>query len=369
MKIKMTLLASALVLALTGCGGGGGGTADAQPSSQTAQNPIDPITGSPTTGTLTNSVSGVVYGAPTTGAVVTAYSVQPDGSNGALLGTSSATGSDGKFTMTMNATPSGMVRFVATGGFYTSEADGTKQPIDTMELVTPYVTSNLNAFAITPVTHIASHALAYKASHGSTLVDAFNSSMMSVRNLAGTNTALPNDSRAIVNILKTVPNSTDDAGHAYQDLVTGLEWFGVAYDLPSKVVMRVAGAAAEGGFPLDGVNGAGAAINVGNWSGNTFNETVARTLDQVMVIPSADPNAPALHEVFKLYMSTNMIQDFYLNAACNNVAARSDMIARYPGFANFFGSSSEAGGCTGAANRLALLQAKVTSNNRANYMK
>lgn len=364
MHLKMNWIALALGAVLTACGGGGGSDSSSS-RSVSVSSPIDPITGTPAAGNFTTAVSGIVYGAPTTGSIVTAFNVQPDGSNGALLGISRATGGDGRFSMTFNSTPNGMVRFVATEGFYISEADSTKQPVTAMDLVTPYVTTDLNFFAITPVTHIASHEFAYRASHGSTLTNAFNAAMSSVRSLGGGNLALANDLRASVNLLKTVPNSTDDTLHSYQDLLTGLEWFGVAYDLPSKEVLRIASSHAENSFPFDGVDGGGAPINVGQWTGSAFDASASRTMDQMMAIPQADPSGPVLHEVFRGYIATNMILDFYLDAACKNAGARQALFDRYPSFTAFFGSSAEAGGCMGVASRISALKAKKTTNHRS----
>lgn len=371
MKIKSTLLTIAISMMLAACGGGGGGggtpSAGTGGNNNTATatntNPVDPVSRQPTTGVLTNSVTGTVYGAPTTGAVVTAYNVQPDGSNGALLGTSAPTGADGKFSIALNSVPAGMVRLVATGGSYTSEADNTRQPVTTLELVTPYVTTDLNTFAITPITHIASHVIAYESSRGATLVNAYFDAMVNVLQLSGNDVVLKGDARQIVNLLKTIPNSSADTLHAYQDLITALEWFGVAYDLPSSVVFRIAAANAEGGFPLNGVDGTGTEINVGAWVGGAFDSTSIRTMNTMMQIPSA--GGVQFHENLKPYIGTNLIQDFYVDAACNSVAARQALYDHFPNMSDFFNQTTASGFCTAASTRVAALRTKANTNNRA----
>lgn len=366
--IRKFIIASSIALTLAACGGGGGGGGSSA-TPPAATNPTDPITGNPTTGTGTNTVTGVVYAAATSGATVSAYNVLPDGSNGALLGTSTATGADGRFSISLNGTPGGMVRFIASGGTFKSEADATNQPVDTLELVAPYVTTELNKFVITPVTHMASRALAYQAKNGATLTSAYTAAMNTALSLSGTNAALPGDSRRIVNILATEPNSAGDTGHAYQDLLTGLEWFGVKYDLPSRVVFRIAAENAESGFGPNGVNGAGSEINVGAWIGNLFDVNQVRTVNQLLELPKADPSAPTLHDNIKSIMSIYIIRDFYLDAACKDATRQADTLARYPDLAGLFGSGAEAGACTGAADRIAALQTSAATNKRGTLMK
>lgn len=360
-KMKLTA-AGALALVLSACGGGGGGDST---TPATSTNPTDPVSGTAASGTKTASVTGVVYADKVNGAMVTAYELQANGTNGAVLGTSALTSTDGRFTMTLSAAPTGMVRFVASGGSFVSEADRSTQQIATLELVAPYVTTTLNNFVITPVTHIASRSIAYQAQAGTNLLTAYNNAWSSALSLSGTNLPLKSDSRRSVNLLSTVPNTASDMGTAYQDLITGLEWFGVKYDLPSKVVFRVAGSAGEAGFGANGVNGSGGAINVGSWSGSSFDENQVRTLDQVMELPKAQPTDPTLHDNIKTVMSVYIIRDRYLDAACRDVSRRADVVSRYPDLDGFFGSPAESGGCTGAADRIAALQAKIATNKRS----
>lgn len=402
MSMNKNLIAILVAVALTGCGGGGGGgsttpapvgvnpppvapvtpTAPTSPTTPTtpapgpttpvATNATDPYTGQPASGTSTTMVSGVVVSDVTVGATVTAYDVKADGSNGALLGTSSATGADGKFVMQFANAPAGMVRFVATGGSFKSEADATTQANTTTELVAPFVTSDLNSFVITPATHIASRVLSYKAKAGSPLTSAYTSSISTVLSLTGQNVLLSGDTRVGVNLLKTVPGSAGDTLGTYKDLLTAIEWFGVRYDLPSATVVRVFAAYAENSFPIAGVDGKGTAINVGKWVNGKFDETVQFTFDEVTALRNNDgtlayaPNGLILHEDAKGYVSTSLIQYFYRAAACTNDSAKPALLQRYPGDAGLFADASlKASVCDNNIKFLADLKARIATNQRS----
>ncbi|CAM6000753.1 unnamed protein product [Sphagnum balticum] len=81
------------VLFLAGCGGGGSSSSGS---------------GS------TSSITGTVSAGPLNGATVTAYSLNPDGTQGSQLGTTT-TDSNGNFTLTASA-QYGSLEIVATGG-------------------------------------------------------------------------------------------------------------------------------------------------------------------------------------------------------------------------------------------------------------
>lgn len=400
MNMNKTLIAVLVSIALTGCGGGGGADTSAPvasnpapvvpaaptaptnppapapvpapaPSPTAPTNATDPYTGQPASGTPTTMVSGTVVSDVTVGATVTAYDVQADGSNGALLGTSSATGADGKFVMQFANAPVGMVRFVATGGSFRSEADATTQANTVTELVAPYVTSDLNSFVITPATHIASRVLSYKAKAGSALVSAYASGMSTLLSLTGQNVILSGDARVGVNMLKTVPGSAGDTLGTYQDLLTAIEWYGVRYDLPSSAVVRVLASYAENSFPLAGVDGKGAAINVGKWVNGKFDEAVPFTFDEVTALRNSDgtlayaPNGIILHEDAKGYIGTSLIQYFYRAAACTNEAAKPALLQRYPTDAGLFADASlKTGVCDSNIKFLADLKARIATNQR-----
>lgn len=201
MKFAPTIFSLIIVLTLSACGGGSGSsstntstanratpvvpiiptiattptaptTAPTEPiaiATPPVLNPINPYTGQPASGQPISQVSGIVVNNLTVGATVTAYVVQADGSNGTVLGTSSLTDADGKFTMQLASAPTGMVRFVAKGGWFISEADGSKQAHTATELVTPFITTDLNFFVITPATHIVSHLMPFNAKAGNDL--------------------------------------------------------------------------------------------------------------------------------------------------------------------------------------------------------
>lgn len=371
------LIVVAVSFALSACGGGGGGSSPAVSGSgtvvsaaPTVQNPTDPYTNQPATGTATTSVSGVVMSNLTAGATVTAYAVQPDGSNGETLGTSAITGADGKYTLQLTKTPLGMVRFVATGGTFVSEADGSTQKNTALELVTPYVTTDLNSFVITPLTHIVSHVVSYKAKNGATLASAYTSGVGTIASLSAPN-LLKDDANTGITLLKTVPGSSGDTLNTYQDILTAIEWYGVRYDLPSSVVVRVLASNAENGFPGFGVDGANTPINVGKWVGGVFDQTIPFTLDEVTAWKNPDgtniltPSGQIVHDYAKSYIATNLIQYVYRVAACANDAAKPALFTRYPNTTVLFSDPAFNGVCAYDTKELADLKARIQTNNRS----
>ncbi len=341
------------------------------PAPPVATNPADPYTGQPASGTATTMVSGMVVSDVTVGTTVTAYAVQSDGSNGSVLGVSSVTGADGKFSMQLTSAPAGMVRLVAKDGSFKSEADGSKQTNTTTELVTPFITSDLNFFVITPATNLVSHLVSYKAKGGSGLATAYVNSFGFFLTLTNPNIVLANDARSGINLLKTVPGSADDKLNTYQDLLTGIEWLGVRYDLPSNVVVRVLASHAEKGSPLDGVDGTGAAINVGKWVNGVFDEKQAVTLDEVTALRNADgtiqrnANGQILHDYLEGTLQADM-RNVYRAKACNDSTALPALVARYPGDVQLFGDANlKAGTCTFTLKDIADLKAKIATNNRS----
>lgn len=400
-NVLAILIASTI---LTACGGGGGSSAPAAspsspaapanptspsnpttptnpttpvtpadpapPTQPVASNANDPYTGKAATGTATTSVSGIVVSDVTVGSIVTAYAIKADGSNGAVLGVSSATGADGKFSMQLTSVASGMVRFVAKGGSFKSEADASTQANTSTELVTPYITSDLNFFVITPATHIVSHLVSYKAKQGSNLEDAYVYGFGQFLTMTSPNVLLKADSRSGINLLKTVPGSADDQLNTYQDLLTSFEWFGVRYDLPSSVVARVFASHAEK-FTLAGVDGAGAPINVGKWVNGVFDETQAVTLDEVTALRNADgtiqknASGQILHDVPESVVS-GYIQKVYRVKACSDITALPALVQRYSDDAVAFSDPNlKAGICNLIPKELDALKAKIATNYRS----
>ncbi len=100
--------------------------------------------------TLTGSVTTA---GPLAGANVTATSVNPaDGSDGAILA-SSTTDANGIFSLGLPGLPTGPIRLKASGGTFTSVADGTSIPgTITESALVDTVTGPISGLAITPLT-------------------------------------------------------------------------------------------------------------------------------------------------------------------------------------------------------------------------
>ncbi|WP_250903363.1 hypothetical protein [Ralstonia pickettii] len=354
-------VAAALASLLAACGGGGdsgsasngatGGTGTTQPQQQ---QPIDPYTGTAATGTPTAQISGSVVSGRTASATVTAYLVNPDGSNGASIG-QTTTDASGAYSMTLSQTPSGMIRLVATGGTFTSEADNSTQKNVALQLVAPYVTTSLSNFVITPVTHLASTRFTYLASKGGqTLATAYTTASSAVLQLLTGNDVIAAGNRAHggVDYLSIVPGSSQDVLNAYADALTAVEYYGVKYDLPSHVAVRLLSSSSDTGTPKT-VDANGQAINVGAWVGNTFDE------NQAVTLASISGSAPA-NDVMSIVLAMNAVQ------ACTS----GDHTGFYQRFPLATGQSDylDTTGCTAYTNNLNAIKAKVSTNNRAKYV-
>ena len=379
MKFSLTLKFASVLFAMSlfGCGGGGTSSPATPPAASGSPTPpgsVTPPVVPPTVAPAVSTISGVVYNALTGGAVVSAYLVQPDGSNGVAIGTSSPTGADGSFSIALSASPSGMVRLVAVGGSYVSEADGKTQTNTALELVTPYVKPDFNFFVMTPLTHMVSRVMAVQAKGGSTLASAFSAASNTAFSITLPNVILPGATNAYADILKTVPGSAADTLGTYKDFVTAVEWYGVRYDLPSNIVVKILAANAEKGFPLQGVDGSNNPINVGKWVAGVFDPAVPFTMDELTAIK--DPNGVntivngvIVHDNAKLYIGSNLIQYFYADAACKDATKVAAFTTRYP---NYVGVLNDAtlrfSLCTLVASDLASLRAHISTNNRSNAL-
>lgn len=129
MKTLNIAVSLALIALFAGCGGGGassgsesppitGTTAPVGTPLTTAAKVTNRLSGVPAPGVATSTIRGMAY----TGAVVTAYAVQSDGSAGAALGAAVATDINGFFTITAGMAPLRMMRLVAAGGKVTRAA-------------------------------------------------------------------------------------------------------------------------------------------------------------------------------------------------------------------------------------------------------
>jgi len=359
-----------------GCGGAGGNDHGASNTAlQTAPtSPLtasltvtDPLTGAAAPGNATTTLRGMAYA----GASVTAYNVQPDGSSGsAIAGPVTAT-IDG-FTLTFATAPTAWVRLVATGGTRTRAADNTVQPGGTMQLVTPFVTTALNDLNITPLTDIAANVMASKARKGAALPAAFAAGMQNLLALDVANVVFLSDTTVYLNVLRGAIKS-DNMYYGAQslhstELLSGLDFLGVALDLPTMEIARVVGASAQSDYLPTGVDGAGAAINAGKWIGNSFDPAAVQTLialmnakvpdDQKVMDSRTGTNvAPRVSD----YMSKYMVMDFTIDAACRSHAS-GFMTSRYPFYELDSQGGMRAADCSAAARRLADLNARLATN-------
>lgn len=374
MKALYKILAASLVVLMAGCGGGGGGdsTSTNTPVAQTPTNPTPTTPAAPAT--VTNPLTGAAApGSPTTtlygyaydGATVMAYNVQPDGSSGAAIGGPVKT-SSGVFTLTFDKAPTGWVRLVATGGTKARTFDNTIQPGGTMQLVTPFITTTQNNLRITPLTDIAANVMEVNAKKGTSLADAFGTGMRTMLALDSANLVMLSDTTVYLNALKGAIQS-DKTYYSQQslesaELLNGLDTLGVALDMPTKDVMRVVGASAQGNFAASGVDGSNNAINAGAWVGGTFDPTAPQTLKALMTAKLTDSvNGPATVSRLNEYVGTYIIMDNKLNNACVNGDVQA-FATRYPFYVLTSQGTIPAADCAAAEGRINALRARVATN-------
>ena len=331
--LKKTTYIFALLAAafLAACGGGGGGS-DAGPGSSTPPPAVvtpppvvatilNPLTGAAAPGSPTKSIQGVAIA----NAVVTAYAVNPDGSSGAALGPAATAGVGGDYVLSLTAAPTGWVRIISRGGTYERKSDATKHAVDTLELVTPFVTTSYNVMVITPVSDIAARIMAFKVKTGSTLVDAFKFGIARTLQLDVANLLIPDEPSVYLNVLKgRIQGDTYNAASSptMGELLLGIEHFGIMYDIPQPQAWRAIAAAGENSYPLSTVDGAGAAINVGAWVNGKFDTNAvvslktlmnANTLDEIKVTDNRGARvAPKVSDMVSRYL----IQDALAYHAC-----------------------------------------------------
>jgi len=359
-KLALSTISAAALLALAACGGGdgssSGGNNDGSGTTLPTTTPTanDPYTGKPAPGNTTNQITGLVVKGPTTGATVTAYIINSDGSNGKAIG-SAVTDASGAFSMGLTQAPSGMIRFVATGGTFTSEGDNSTQKLDALELVAPYVTTALTKFVITPVSDTASKRIAYLASKGGkSLADAYTTASSAVLQLfSGNNVIASADrTRGGINYLSIVPGSAQDTLHTYQDALTAIEYYSVRHDLPSRVTVRLLSTSSITGTPSQ-FDANGQPITVGAWVGSTFNESQPVTLADISLAQPAN-------DVLVLVMAMNAV------AACDS-GDHDSFYKRYP-LAQGQTDYLDATACTAYKNMLDGVKAKIPTNNRNKYV-
>lgn len=385
MKTTTTTLGIFFSLLLVGCGGASssssgssnppppsGGTGPTQPvPPPTPTTVTNPLTGTAAPGSPTKTIQGIA--AP--GATVTAYGVQANGSSGAALGASVTADINGYFTVNTTEAPMGMVRLVATGGSSVRTLDNSTQPAGTQQLVTPFVTTSYNNFKISPLTDIAASAMASRASKGESLANAFSAGARSVLELDSANSLMQQDTTVYLNLLKGSVKSDvryyDAQSLEARELLMGVEALGVLLDLPAKDVARVVGASAQSDYAATGVDGNGAAIVAGAWTNGTFDPAAPTTLKALMdaKVPEAQKVtdstgakvAPRLNEYFRKYM----VMDFVMDAACVS-GSSTFFTSRYPFYQVDSQGRMQAADCAAAAQRVADLRARISTNNSSN---
>ncbi|WP_157751120.1 hypothetical protein [Janthinobacterium svalbardensis] len=377
MKTIQKISATAAMLIIAGCGGGGSSSNAGPSAPPTTVTP--PVTAAPTTvtniltgaaapGVATQTIRGTAY----VGASVTAYSVQADGSSGAALGAPANADVNGQFAITATAAPLGPVRLVAVGGTVARAADNTIQPGGSLELITPFVTTEYNNFKISPLTDIAANAMTASARKGAPLANAFVEGMQRLLELDVANAVFLQDKSVYLNVLKgSVKSDTTFYGAQSlqgQELLNGLEYLGVMLDLPATAVVKAVGASAQSSYALANVDGSGSAVSVGTWANGAFNPGATVTLKalrdaktpdaQKVAGPAGTSVAPRLNE----YVSRYLIMDFVMDTACRSNASLY-FTSRYPYYQVDAQGKMPAADCSAAAQRIADIKARIATNN------
>lgn len=268
--------------------------------------------------------------------------------------------------MTFATVPTGWVRLVATGGTKTRAFDNTVQPGGTMQLVTPFITTTQNNLRITPLTDIAANVMEANARKGAALADAFKAGMRTMLELDSANLVMLSDTTVYLNVLKGAIQS-DKTYYSAQspesaELLNGLDALGVALDMPTKDVMRVVGASAQGTYQLSGVDGSNNVINAGAWLGGTYDPAAPQTLKALMTARLSDSvNGPAVVPRLNEYVNRYIIMNNKLNNACINGDVQA-FATRYPFYVLTNQGTIPAEDCAAASARIAALRDRVATN-------
>lgn len=239
-------------------------------------------------------MTGEVFNSDATaGATVAAYVLNSDGPNGTQIGMATS-GTDGLFSMILTQAPyatASYVRFVASGGIYTSSADHTIQTNDTLELVTPYITIAYNNFVLTPLTHVASERMTQVVLTGGSLSSAYPTGASMVLSLIGfTDSIFASDrGTAGIDYLAVVPCSTGDPLSAYPDALNAVEAYGVENDLPSSTSGLLARSQLTGTASITLPNET--QINIGQWHNGVFSPSAPHTLASLQAAGAPPPHA------------------------------------------------------------------------------
>lgn len=242
----LLLVFTALGLALAGCGGGGGG-------------------GTATPATTKVTVSGSVVKGPVTGATVTFFALNTDGSKGAQLGTAT-TDTNGNYTIALSPAPTTPFLAETARGSYVDEVTGvtiTLAATDKLQAALPVGTT---LATVTPLTHIAAARAQALAASGTPLATAINTSNTGVAAQYG-----------IADIIATLPpaanNANSVASTTREERIYALVLAGIAQQASGAGVRAIdlAKALADDARDgiLDGKNGA-VAINVPTINGGSL---------------------------------------------------------------------------------------------------
>jgi hypothetical protein len=248
MRTMRFILSALFCVAVAACGGGGSGSVSGS--------------GGDTPAATGTTISGGVMKGPVTGATVTLFSLNADGSNGAKLGTTT-TNTNGAFVITLTIAPTTPILAEASGGTYVDEATGATVVLTATDKLTAAMPIGTTYVIVTPLTHIAAARALALAARGTPLATAVDSSNMGVAAQYG-----------IADIIATNPpaanSSTSVALSSRDERIYALVLAGITQQAKSVGVRAIdlAKALAEDAKDgiLDGKNGA-IAINVTTISG------------------------------------------------------------------------------------------------------
>jgi hypothetical protein len=138
-------------------------------------------------------ITGNVFKGPLVGATVNFYTLNEDGTKGALLG-SAMTDASGFYTVTLNPGPTGPFLAEASGGYYVDEWTNVKTVLTPTDVLTAALPVGTTRATVNPVTNMAATRARVMAAEGiplSTAVDAANAGVAGLFNIPSTFGVLP----------------------------------------------------------------------------------------------------------------------------------------------------------------------------------
>jgi hypothetical protein len=131
------------------------------------------------------SVDGSIYAGTASGATVTAYALNADGTLGASLG-SATSGADGSYSVALSSVPTGPLVLVASGGTYTAESDGASITLGDLRAVVAAVGSTgTSGVVITPLSDMVTARVEALAAAGGAIDAALASASDLVKSTYG----------------------------------------------------------------------------------------------------------------------------------------------------------------------------------------